>query len=971
MPDDFTVLLLESERLPDQLKAELTKRDVLFEAVGDEELTQILPVLDPDLIVRPAEPDLISLLEKVQDIDDLPPLVVIVERSKLAKLRGEKHVAIQAYIPSDLAPAAIAHRLTTLAKRHREGRPLAPTTPTPSRAAPGASGSAPEKASVVGIPSQAVPSRREFEDLKSGKIQDLKSPSSKSKLRPFGAAPGRAGNSGRPGHTGDTLRAAAAPQGQDGVAGQERGEFRVAPLGPPPEAKAEFSVLMAIPVNARESLTDLASNLTKVRLALLDTDLMRADALASALRERGILVHPVTPDPVGTRWPLLRRFAPQGLVVDEKSLTRGSAEWVEHFRGDPFLRHVPLIVQRFSRLFRDDTGEVKIDPLFKSIEPLGKEEFVLLEKLRPGRQVDLTLAQVPPLRLLMMLTSEDRNTRLDCQSEGERMVWHLGPGYAGKAKILKPGDKKVIAQLTPEEALTWLVSREDCQVAVHEHTEPLAHASESKDAVVLMEAVTAAMGAPVRHESLRPGNRVVPADAIVESAPAESEKSDSDAPDHAALGTKALQAEKRNPRPQSPAAFAATVQLAGAPAELRSAPTTPSSLEASRAPLEAGAWPSWLRSIQDFAQNRLAGMLTTLSSKLPPGPQTFLVVHCLQPVQSQLDRLPERARKAVPIALVALALLLLVVFFSLPDGGGKMMLPSKPTSPQEPTATTTAQKEETKPEQANGKAKDSPTKPLPEDGHPEISSLFVVAPDSKLSSCEEKLKDRFPGPPSVERSANFYRQARSFLMQGEMEEAWEVMCSAGLLHPTGPAADGLAEFYLSRRSLAEAEKWVRSSLSAEKPRRATQELLGDVESQKGNVNEARRVWLETMKLDGDEEKKLKIISRKHIRNAQQAQKGGDLARAEREIRRAVTLQERDPAAATEFAAILSQRGKLEAAEEWAARARELDFTFGYAFVVSGKIAEARNKQIEAAGFYDKVSRDSPYYHEAQKLKSRL
>jgi Flp pilus assembly protein TadD len=246
-----------------------------------------------------------------------------------------------------------------------------------------------------------------------------------------------------------------------------------------------------------------------------------------------------------------------------------------------------------------------------------------------------------------------------------------------------------------------------------------------------------------------------------------------------------------------------------------------------------------------------------------------------------------------------------------------------------------------------------------------------VAADTGLPSCEEKLKGQIPEKPSIERSAKFYRQARNFLMQGETEEAWVVMCTAGLLHPTGPAADGLAEFYLSRRSLAEAEKWVRSSLSTENPRRTTQELLGDIESQKGNEKEARRIWLETMKLDGDEEKKLQIIARNHIRNAKQTQKGGDLARAEREIRRAVTLQEQDPAAATEFAEILSQRGKLEAAEQWAARARSLDFTFGYAFVVSGKIAEARNKPEEAAAFYDKVSRNSPYFREAQTLKSRL
>src|SRR5690606_11557107 len=63
---------------------------------------------------------------------------------------------------------------------------------------------------------------------------------------------------------------------------------------------------------------------------------------------------------------------------------------------------------------------------------------------------------------------------------------------------------------TPEEALSWLINHEECEVSVHEHTEPLAHASESKDVLVLMEEMTAAVAPPERHQSVRPGSRVVP-----------------------------------------------------------------------------------------------------------------------------------------------------------------------------------------------------------------------------------------------------------------------------------------------------------------------------------------------------------------------------------------------------------------------------------------------------------------------------
>src|SRR5690606_34633081 len=102
-------------------------------------------------------------------------------------------------------------------------------------------------------------------------------------------------------------------------------------------------------------------------------------------------------------------------VVDEKSMVRGAAEWVETFRGDLFLRHVPMVLMRFSRLFRDKSGSVDLEPLLKLVEPLGKEEFALLQKLKPGRQVDLRSSQIPPFRLVQLLTEQDRNTRLDCQ----------------------------------------------------------------------------------------------------------------------------------------------------------------------------------------------------------------------------------------------------------------------------------------------------------------------------------------------------------------------------------------------------------------------------------------------------------------------------------------------------------------------------------------------------------------------------
>lgn len=942
MSDEYIVLLLDSERLPPGLKEALTKKNVLFETGSVEEIFQILPVLEPDLVIQPSGPRLLGLLQQVNEEQSLPPLVVVVERSALGALREENHPAIFAYVPSDLAPAAIAHRIANLAKKQSEVP--TPSTKLVTKSPPVVKQTTPD-ARVVLPPREgprSTPVRQNIEQLKSIRIQNLRSPSSGSELKSRQNSVASRENSLSGMNTGDTLRAAAAPPGpsEGSPAKGTEHKFSVAPHGALPQpVTPEFSVLMPIPVNAREALTVLQPDLQKLRLALLDTDLTRADSLTNGLRARGILVHPVTPDPVGTRWPLLRRFAPQGLVVDEKSLTRGSSEWVERFRGDPFLRHVPLIVLRFSRLFQDDNAEAKLEPLLKSIEHLGKEEFALLEKLKPGRQVDLSLAQVPPLRLLMMLTSEDRNTRLDCRDSTERMVWNLGPGYAGKAKVLNPGSDQVIAQLTPEEALTWLISREDCQVAVHEHTEPLAHASESRDALALMEEITDKMEAPSRHESIRPAMLIIP---LRESAPSIAEF-DSKSPNE--------RSSQSNTSPPAPTS-SSSEQI----------PASSSSMEEGTA-----------------KRNALHGLLPRMrqiivEKVLPPTANFFSRI---------LSRFPKKTRMwivlGVPLALLGLGALLIFSdrnnrreepsanesSISQARSGAKNVPVEGKPQPQGARSSTTAEKTDPPSMDPGGRTTSLDATEASQ------ALLFAVAPDAALPSCKEKLGDARPKLESVGQSVAFYRQARGLLMKGQAEEAWKAMCSAGLLDPQGPAADGLAEFYLSRRSLGEAEYWIQSALRAAEPRRTSQELHGDIESQKGHAAEARRIWLDTMKLSGDEEKKLQLIARNHIRNSKQAQKGGDLARAEREIRRAVTLWSTDVVAAIEFAEILARSGQLDGASRWASQARQLDPSSSYALLVSGRIAQAQNHSKEAVAFFDQIPQNEPFYREAQSRKSRL
>lgn len=747
----------------------------------------------------------------------------------------------------------------------------------------------------------------------------------------------------------------------------------------------ELSVVAPLPVDIRLPLSGKRREVSTIRLALLDTDLTRADSVAAALRREGMEIFPVTPQVATTRWPMLRRFAPQGLLVDEKSMVRGAAEWVETFRGDFFLRHVPVVLMRFSRLFRDDSGEVDLEPLMPLIEPLGKEEVALLDKLKPGRQVDLRSSQIPPFRLVQLLTEQDRNTRLDCLGGNERIVWPLGPGYAGKAKLLKVGSDKVLAKLSAEDSMTWLLSHDDCSISVHEHTEPLAHASQSKDSQVLLNEMTEAVGTPSRHQSVPPGpSSSQRKGSIHPGAPGQSSDSEEEPnasqrsleaagiattlrahamPEEELETEELLEAEDEvtlKAEPQVPEDEEVTLRRSDKPA-----PPVRQSLRPSpepQTPPPSGA---------ETARRKAHEFLDQGKSLCLQGWSAYQ--ERLKPLESKI---PARSLYALSIILPALALavmflVLINVALSTPQSSATESAKGTevPTEKAEPTQQVAKEpqadekKEDDKgdePEEAQAEAKAGPS-----------DALWKVGPDTNMATCKEKLGPAAPTVESPARSISYWKQARRLLMMGKTDQALEMMCLAGLFDPAGPAAEGLAEYYLAQRSLAEAERWVKLSLKADSTRRKSLELQGDIESQKGNPEKALKIWLDTMRLDGSETAKMQAISRKFMQDSKLARRGGDLPRAERTLRRAAAMDPSSAVISAELAELFLQREVLASAAQWAERSRKLDPNFAGAKILSGRIAEAAGKANEARDFYRSVPPGDPSYSQAQKRLERV
>ncbi len=699
----------------------------------------------------------------------------------------------------------------------------------------------------------------------------------------------------------------------------------------------EYSVVAQLPIDLRVPLSTARKPSTALRLAYLDTDLTRADLLTGALRRKGLDVFPLTPDVEQTRWPLLRRFAPQALIVDEKGMARASSEWVETFRGDPLLRHVPLIVIRLSRLYHESAESIDLDPLMTLIEHLGKDEAALLEKLAPAREVNLKMSQIGPVRLLQLLTEQDRNTRLDCRGDNERIVWPLGPGYAGKAKLLAKHGEKVLDKLTPLQAMNWLLRHEDLDVAVHEHTEPLAHASESVDSAQLLRDITEAMGIPQRHRSVRPGSRLShPEASSAEGTAPQVEEIDS--------------------------------------GELLPASRTPAHPVSSTAPQEVAIPPAphapMLGPNHRIASPKFSFSTTWFNSLAQRCKATYEAYE--ERIAPLTEKLPVATRSFVaPGLLVTVGLMILVLLFVLGSGSSDDAVASSQKSPPD-VATERVAANGPPPTSKSGADPVGTTSDAAVDSSPQPGGdLWKIAPDSNKAGCEEILGDKKPNMQSPANAQSSLRQARKQLLVGNITDAHELMCLSGLYDKDGPAAEALAEYYLGQRSLGQAERWIEISLKADPERRKSRELLADIENQKGNVEKSRRLLLETMKLSGSETSTLAAIGRKLMADARQASRGGDLPRAERALRRAAVLVPESGGIALELSQVLAERKMTRAALAWALHAYSIDPTMSAALFFAGNLSAQLGDEEAARKYFERIVPGDPLYAKATKRASEL
>ena len=712
---------------------------------------------------------------------------------------------------------------------------------------------------------------------------------------------------------------------------------------PTPDAARRMADADALARRIRQSTVAISS----VRVVVCDDDVTRLDSITSELREHGLDVMVLSPEYRQVRWQILRRYAPHGLLVDERSLSKGGREIVGTFRRDPFLKYVPLVAIRFDRLYREDEARVNLAPLFPLLQPLGREELTLLDRLTISRQLTVDLSQVLPNRLVELLGEHDQTCVLDCASAGQRLTWPLSVGRAGKAELLdRPGSAGI--SLKAEDAIRWLLAQDEPLVTVS--LRPQIRLTHDEPIGALLDRVSASIEPPPEHSIAPPrGSRAPMAHShtLLGVAPAPNGASQAEAglptipaPTQGARG----QAERLTPPPGLPR----EARMGGVPGvgqeslRLTPAPATGIGSEAMHGTRMPGALPIWSRALAEGT--RLVERSTARTKQF---------------VREQKAQQPPwrfwSLAAATGVALLVSSLLLVRTCTSQADVAEPQALGEDSSPGQGTDAGERSTSRQGVRSADQGRAEPS-TRPGVGAALGPLDR-FRVAPDSQATDCRELVGEEATQRP-LSQAAGYWKAARTKLMQGDVEQAHEMMCRAALIDPGGPAAEGLAGFYLGRRSLDNAESWVKRVLAANPESRSGQELLSDIRNQQGRPDDALSILLGTMNLATSDVIKREIVSRKFRADAALAVRSGDLPRAERLLRRSVVLDPKNEDAVIDLVDIFLRLELPAAAQAWGQHLLSLDASSPVAHLILGDVARLGRDYATAREHYAKVTAGS-------------
>lgn len=880
---EVVVLLVGPASLPGRLEEVLSEKGMFVESCEVEQASGTILVTNPDVVITGHEA-VSEVARSVRASSDSGnlKLLVMAPRGQVSNVRRSLPDEVTAVLPLDLPPAAIFVRVKTLTSKA--------LGPAPSHALGNA---------------EASPSD-DGARQKSAAVEEVRS------------LPGRSGPSASP---------LLAPEEQ-------------CALPPLPNTREEQVAARRI------SLQVPATALLPLRIALLDEDVTRADALSSVLRKSGHDVFLVSGRSRGARWHLLRKFSPQAIIVDEAGLSHDGGAWIGAFRSDRFLQAVPLIAVALESLFDSDEGVADISALTPQLDGLGRVEARFLSELSPGREIEVSPSQIGLARLLTLVAAAGTPATLEIKSRAETLSWNIVSGSLDPAR-LSSGARSL--ELSPAAALTWALGCPASVILVRPQQRMKLRAG-----VLVEELLRDAYRADLPPEEAfwAPGGRArqQPQVGSFASLPTDDSGPRELATDYSAEGEEAPESEM----PTRPVTLS---EIPGLSDMIKAAP--PFSVD--RAPKPDSTPPS------------------SVGRNTPPG-----VVRAIA-LPAMLR--PTSIKNARWLGAAALVIFVGGATWSLSRGAssGAGSLDGSPSAVQAGLKVRSGREgSENLPRIEATDAK--PPSPVvePQNAHPmqteksgdspSVDDLWRVRNIVKMDDCDVLLDrplDYYTSQPEWE-GEKIWKRARQQLLVGEYQAANRLMCQAAFIDPDGRASVGLGEFYLAHRSLETAKEWAQYGIE-QRPEdaRKSRELLGDVLSQMGQAKEAKEQWLQTMKLAPDDLPKLRSLAKTLARLGRTARGGGDSALAERLFRRAAALDEDNVEASGGLASALLKNGEAELALKWARRTLSLDANSGEALLVMGDLARDKRDVAGARRHYEEIKQGTPAYKTAQSRLEEL
>lgn len=197
------------------------------------------------------------------------------------------------------------------------------------------------------------------------------------------------------------------------------------------------------------------------------------------------------------------------------------------------------------------------------------------------------------------------------------------------------------------------------------------------------------------------------------------------------------------------------------------------------------------------------------------------------------------------------------------------------------------------------------------------ADLWTSADDPASKTCEEQIGHEVALPKGdVAQSIIYWDRARDALVLGDVGVAQINLCRAVFIHSKTFAVEALAETYVNSGSPRQAKRWVEEAMINRPGRPKTLELLGDVESRLGHVEEARKAWAQALHVPADDQKKLDAVAKQQVVEGQQALRAGSLVRAETLFRRAAGLSPINTEAAEGLSRVFGAQNKPALAQLW-------------------------------------------------------